>query len=98
MRLMRRRAASGEWPRRSQKLSSISAPGTPGADVVKALALGSDAILHGRPLVYGLALAGQRGVRHLLRCLLADFDIAVALAGCTGVRLDREPLTPAQRG
>ncbi|HEY6538276.1 MAG TPA: alpha-hydroxy-acid oxidizing protein, partial [Candidatus Dormibacteraeota bacterium] len=41
-----------------------------GADAVKALALGARAVLVGRPYVYGLALAGRRGVEHVLRCLL----------------------------
>lgn len=52
-----------------------------GADVVVALALGASAVLYGRPWVYGLALAGQAGVDHALRCLLADLDITMALAG-----------------
>ncbi|HWO62799.1 MAG TPA: alpha-hydroxy-acid oxidizing protein [Umezawaea sp.] len=53
-----------------------------GSDVLKALALGADAVLYGRPYVYGLALDGQAGVAHVLRCLLADLDLALALAGC----------------
>ena len=53
-----------------------------GTDVVKALALGADAVLVGRPYVYGLGLSGQRGVEHVLRCLLADLDLALALTGC----------------
>lgn len=52
-----------------------------GADVVKALALGAKAVLLGRPYVYGLALAGADGVRHVLRCLLADLDLTLALSG-----------------
>jgi lactate 2-monooxygenase len=62
-----------------------------GADVLKALALGARAVLLGRPYVYGLALAGADGVRHVLRCLLADLDLALALSG------HRSPaeLTPA---
>ena len=43
-----------------------------GADVVKALALGARAVLLGRPYVYGLGLRGEAGVRHVLRCLLAE--------------------------
>jgi lactate 2-monooxygenase len=54
-----------------------------GADVLKALALGARAVLVGRPYVYGLALAGQAGVAHVLRCLCADFEITMALAGLT---------------
>ena len=52
-----------------------------GADVFKALALGADAVLLARPYVYGLALAGQRGVRHVLRALLTELDITLGLAG-----------------
>ncbi len=67
-----------------------------GADVVKALALGADAVLYGRPWVYGLGLAGADGVRHALRVLLADLDLTLGLAGFASVReLDRSILTEA---
>ncbi|MGH3707309.1 MAG: alpha-hydroxy-acid oxidizing protein [Pseudonocardiaceae bacterium] len=52
-----------------------------GADVLIALALGAHAVLLGRPWIYGLALAGQRGVAHVLRVVLADLDLTLALAG-----------------
>jgi isopentenyl diphosphate isomerase/L-lactate dehydrogenase-like FMN-dependent dehydrogenase len=52
-----------------------------GADVLKAVALGAKATLVGRPWVYGLALGGYDGVRHVLRCLLADIDLGLALSG-----------------
>jgi isopentenyl diphosphate isomerase/L-lactate dehydrogenase-like FMN-dependent dehydrogenase len=52
-----------------------------GADVLKALALGARAVLVGRPWVYGLAHAGEEGVRHVLRSLLADFDLTMGLSG-----------------
>jgi isopentenyl diphosphate isomerase/L-lactate dehydrogenase-like FMN-dependent dehydrogenase len=52
-----------------------------GADAAKALALGAKAVLLGRPLLYGLALAGQAGVEHVLRCFLAELDLTLALAG-----------------
>jgi isopentenyl diphosphate isomerase/L-lactate dehydrogenase-like FMN-dependent dehydrogenase len=52
-----------------------------GTDVLKALALGADAVLLGRPFLYGLALAGQPGVEHVLRCLLAELDLALTLSG-----------------
>ncbi len=52
-----------------------------GTDVIKALALGADAVLVGRPFLYGLALAGQQGVEHVLRCLLAELDLALTLSG-----------------
>lgn len=45
-----------------------------GSDVLKALALGAKAVLIGRPYMYGLAMGGQEGVEHVLKCLLADTD------------------------
>ncbi len=52
-----------------------------GADIVKALALGAKAVMVGRPYAYGLAHGGQVGVRHVLRSLLADFDLTLGLSG-----------------
>ncbi|SDP56485.1 lactate 2-monooxygenase [Lentzea jiangxiensis] len=52
-----------------------------GADVVKALALGAKAVMVGRPFAYGLAHGGQVGVKHVLRSLLADFDLTLGLSG-----------------
>ncbi|MSU58586.1 MAG: alpha-hydroxy-acid oxidizing protein [Pedosphaera sp.] len=52
-----------------------------GADVVKALALGARAVLLGRPYVYGLALGGAAGVTAVLRALLAELDLTMALSG-----------------
>jgi isopentenyl diphosphate isomerase/L-lactate dehydrogenase-like FMN-dependent dehydrogenase len=48
---------------------------------VKALALGATAVLLARPWVYGLGLAGQEGVEHVLRCFLADLDLQLGLSG-----------------
>jgi lactate 2-monooxygenase len=56
-----------------------------GADAFKALALGATAVLLGRPYVYGLALGGEAGVRDVIRNLVADFDLTLALAGCRSV-------------
>lgn len=56
-----------------------------GADTAVALALGADAVLLGRPYAYGLALAGQDGVRHVLRCVLSELDLTLALAGYAGL-------------
>ncbi|WP_189944328.1 alpha/beta fold hydrolase [Streptomyces aurantiogriseus] len=68
-----------------------------GTDVLKALALGADAVLVGRPYVYGLGLDGQRGVEHVLRCLLADLDLALALTGCASVAdVAADLLAPAE--
>ncbi|MGN6130220.1 MAG: alpha-hydroxy-acid oxidizing protein [Nocardioidaceae bacterium] len=55
-----------------------------GADAFKALALGARAVLVGRPWVYGLGLGGYDGVRHVLRSLLADVDLTLALSGHSG--------------
>jgi lactate 2-monooxygenase len=56
-----------------------------GADIFKALALGADAVCVGRPYIWGLALAGQAGVEHVLRCLLAELDLTLALSGYTNL-------------
>jgi isopentenyl diphosphate isomerase/L-lactate dehydrogenase-like FMN-dependent dehydrogenase len=61
-----------------------------GADVLKAIALGADAVLLGRPYAYGLAAGGQEGVEAVIRQLLAETDITLALLGGRSVRtLDR---------
>ncbi|GAB7029657.1 lactate 2-monooxygenase [Streptomyces sp. NPDC021749] len=52
-----------------------------GDDIVKALALGAESVLVGRPYAYGLGLDGQAGVEHVIRCLLAEFDLTLALSG-----------------
>ncbi len=54
-----------------------------GADVVKALALGADAVLVGRPYIWGLAVAGEAGVLAVLRALLAELDLTIGLTGHT---------------
>jgi len=62
-----------------------------GADVVKALCLGADTVLIGRPFLWGLALGGADGVEHVLRMLLAELDLTMALSGAATVA----DLTPA---
>jgi len=60
-----------------------------GADVIKALALGASAVFYGRPYLYGLAVAGEHGVDAVIRNLLSEFDISLALSGCrTPAELD----------
>jgi isopentenyl diphosphate isomerase/L-lactate dehydrogenase-like FMN-dependent dehydrogenase len=67
-----------------------------GADVFKALALGADAVLLGRPYLWGLALEGEAGVATVLRMLLAELDLTMALSGVTSLAgLDRSTLTEA---
>ncbi len=52
-----------------------------GEHIVKALALGATAVAVGRPYVYGLALGGRDGVAHVLRSLLAEADLLMAVDG-----------------
>lgn len=54
-----------------------------GTDVLKALALGARAVLLGRPVVAALAVSGALGVSHVLRILRDEFEVAMALTGCT---------------
>lgn len=56
-----------------------------GADAIKAIALGAKAVLLGRPWVYGLALAGEDGVREVLANFLADLDLSLGLLGHTSI-------------
>jgi isopentenyl diphosphate isomerase/L-lactate dehydrogenase-like FMN-dependent dehydrogenase len=56
-----------------------------GTDVVKALALGAQAVLVGRPYLYGLAVGGEAGVRHVLELLRFEIDQTMALLGCSTV-------------
>ena len=52
-----------------------------GSDVFTAIALGADAVLIGRPYVYGLAIAGAAGAEAVLRNIIAEFDLVLGLAG-----------------
>jgi lactate 2-monooxygenase len=64
-----------------------------GADVVKALAMGARAVAVGRPYAYGLAVGGQEGVEHVLRCLLAETELTMAIDGYPSVAaLSRDAL------
>jgi 4-hydroxymandelate oxidase len=56
-----------------------------GTDVIKALALGARAVLVGRPVVWGLAAAGEQGALRVLELLRAETDLAMALCGCASV-------------
>jgi len=60
-----------------------------GADVLKALALGANAVAVGRPILWGLAVGGEDGVRRVLDLLSGELDEAMALSGCP--RLDALP-------
>ena len=64
------------------------------ADVVKAMALGADAVLIGRLYAYALAVGGQRGVEEVVQNLMAETALTLALMGATSIReLDRSWLT-----
>ena len=52
-----------------------------GTDVLKALALGAQAVLIGRPYLYGLAADGARGVAQVINILRDEFQMAMALTG-----------------
>jgi 4-hydroxymandelate oxidase len=70
-----------------------------GSDIVKALALGASAVLIGRPYLYGLAAAGAVGVAHVIRILLAELEVAMALTGCRTLdEIDRALLWRAEAG
>ena len=72
-----------------------------GSDVLKALALGAESVLVGRPWMYGLAHGGQDGVRQVMRTLLADYDLAMGLSGHRRAsELNRDDLVraPQSRG
>jgi lactate 2-monooxygenase len=65
------------------------------ADVLKAVALGADAVLLGRPYAYALAVGGRRGVEELVQNLMAEIELTLALLGAHSVsELDRSWLAP----
>lgn len=53
-----------------------------GSDVLKALALGADAVLIGRPTLFGTALAGRNGAAHALQLLRTEIEREMILTGC----------------
>jgi len=53
-----------------------------GTDILKAIALGAQAVLIGRPYIYGLTVGGAAGVAHVLHILRAELEVAMALTGC----------------
>ncbi|WP_022927271.1 alpha-hydroxy-acid oxidizing protein [Patulibacter americanus] len=67
-----------------------------GSDVLKALALGARAVMVARPWVWGLALEGQAGVTQVVKSLLADFDLSMAMCGVASVAdVNADVLVPA---
>ncbi|MEA2145523.1 MAG: hypothetical protein QOG59_1110 [Solirubrobacteraceae bacterium] len=69
-----------------------------GLDVVKLLALGAQAVLVGRAWAWAVAARGEAGVRHMLKVMRADIDVALALTGQTAATdLDRSVLYAPER-
>ncbi len=68
-----------------------------GVDILRALALGATAVQIGRPILWGLACAGQPGVKRVIDILASDFDRSMALAGCATVAaVTRDLLRPSE--
>ena len=63
-----------------------------GTDVVKAIALGANAVGVGRPIIWGLAVDGEQGVKQILDILRRDFELTMRLCGCTSVHEIKEDL------
>ncbi|PLS18467.1 alpha-hydroxy-acid oxidizing enzyme [Bacillus sp. M6-12] len=57
-----------------------------GSDVVKALALGANAVFIGRPFVYGLAVGGQKGVEKVLENFIQETNVSISLAGVSAIK------------
>jgi L-lactate dehydrogenase (cytochrome) len=67
-----------------------------GTDIAKAIALGARACLVGRPVIYGLATAGQAGASRAIEILRDELELTMALLGCTSIQaLDRSYVAPA---
>jgi len=69
-----------------------------GADALKAIALGADAVLLGRPYIWGLGVAGEEGVNKVLRSFLADLDLTLALSGYANLKEVEAGLLSADTG
>ncbi len=68
-----------------------------GTDILKAIALGATAVLAGRPIAWGLAVAGEAGVADVLRILREEFENAMELTGCrTIAEITSALVTPAE--
>lgn len=57
-----------------------------GTDIFKALALGAQAVLIGRPVIYGLAAKGEHGVRHVIEMLRDELELTMTLCGCRSIK------------
>jgi isopentenyl diphosphate isomerase/L-lactate dehydrogenase-like FMN-dependent dehydrogenase len=59
---------------------------TSGVDVIKAIALGADAVLIGKAYIYGLVVGGEEGIVTVIKRLVREIDSALALCGCTSTK------------
>ena len=67
-----------------------------GSDIIKALALGANAVCIGRPQLWALAVAGPLGVAHMLKLLQQELEMNMALCGCPTVAdIDERVLVPS---
>ncbi len=57
-----------------------------GTDILKAIALGADAVMLGRPIIWGLAAGGKSGVISVIETIGAELDLAMGLSGCPGLK------------
>ena len=70
-----------------------------GSDVLKALALGADATLIGRPILWGLAVGGESGVSSVLECVSSDLTRTMALCGLSSLSaIQRDVIRPQSHG
>ena len=83
-----------------EKLTVTYDSGVRGAsDIIKALCLGAKFVWVGRLWVWGLSIMGEEGVNHVMRSLLAEFDIAMAVGGFRNIAdFRRERLESYDRG
>jgi 4-hydroxymandelate oxidase len=69
-----------------------------GTDMLKAMALGANAVLTARPFAMALAAEGEAGVTHALEILREEFENAMALTGCrTVAEITKDLISPAPR-
>ncbi|HEY9553900.1 alpha-hydroxy-acid oxidizing protein, partial [Allosphingosinicella sp.] len=69
-----------------------------GGDIIKAIALGADAVLVGRATLYGVAAAGEAGVTRAIEILRDEADLTLALLGCARIgEVDRGLLVEEPR-
>ncbi len=69
-----------------------------GTDVLKALALGADAVMIGRPYLYGLAVGGAQGVADVVNILRTELSMAMGNTGCTTIQGIKRDLVRAATG